>query len=666
MKFHRHLTTALLATASAPALAEMPSDTIVVTAARTEHRVMAPSLVLDGVALDERAPQAVADIFRSVPGVSMRVNSRGEAVVRIRGGEERQTSIFLDGAPLVTPWDGRVDLALLPAGLVRQVSVGKGAAPLEYGANAVAGVVDLNSVLAGDRFSVRAETQAGTGGIGSGSMIAAAPLGSGFSLVAGGALVSRDSERIANSSAVRFDPATDRRRTNTDLDGVSTFGALGYEDGANGIRLSWLHADVERGIAPQGDLDPALASPRYWRYPRWSLDQLTLGGRLRVTDGITLGATGWQQWFGQTIHAYRDNGYTTLRGRERGDDRTTGLRTTLTGDWGATVLRLSGTAQASTHFQRDAATSTGQASGFVDGPELRYRQRLYSMGGELDRKLGRHLDATLGVGIDRSETPLTGDKPAQKPTDAMSFYGALRYAASHDVRLTASLGRRARFPSPRELFGEALGRFLVNADLKPEQALLGDLSAQWHISDATKLETTFWFSDNDGTISQRIMLVDGVNRRQRYNMAGSFAYGIEASLNARLSPGLTAELGAAHQRGHARREPDGSRPILLQRPRHQLTAALDWSPMPALDLRAEVVNGGFAHDLSDSGAIIRLPAYTALNLRGFVTLGEIRDVGPLAIFVMADNLTDALILPQTGLPAPGRTIRIGVRIGGRP
>lgn len=661
----RLTTVALLATASTAAIAETPSDTIIVTAARGEHRVMAPSLVLDGAALDERAPQAVADLFRAVPGVTMRVNSRGEAVVRVRGSEERQTTVFLDGAPLATPWDGRVDLALLPAGLIRQVSVVKGAAPLEYGANAVAGVVDLNTVLAGERFSICAEAQAGTGGIGSGSAMIAAPLGSGFSLAAGGAIISRDGERIADRSAVPFDPATDRRRTNTDLDGTSSFAALGYGDGDNGIRLSWLHADVTRGIAAQGDLDPALSSPRFWRYPRWSLDQLTLGGRLRLADDVALRVTGWQQWFGQTIHAYRDSSYTALRSRERGDDRTSGLRATLTGDWGATALRLSGTAQTSTHVQRDASTATGQASSFVDGPELRYRQRFYSLGAEFDRKLAGRLDATLGIGIDRSETPLTGDKPSQKPTDAMSFYGALRYTPSDDIRLSASLGRRSRFPSPRELFGEALGRFLVNSDLKPEQALLGDLSARWQLRDETRLEATFWFSDNDGTISQRVVRVTGVNRRQRYNMAGSFAYGMEASLNTRLSSSLTAELGGALQRGHARREPDGSRPTLFQRPRHQLTAALDWSPIPALDLRAEAVNGGPAHDLADSGATIRLPGYTALNLRGFATLGQIRDVGPLAAFVIADNVTDALILSQTGLPAPGRSVRVGIRIGGR-
>lgn len=660
----RTLAVLWLATVSSAALAQTP-DEIVVTAARGEHRVTAPALILDGKALDERAPLAVADVFRTIPGIQMRVNSRGEAVVRVRGSEERQTSVFLDGAPLVTPWDGRVDLALLPAGLIRQILVVKGAAPIEYGANAVAGVVDLSTISAGDRFSLRAETQAGTGGIGTGSVIVATPLGSGLSLVVGGAIISRDGERIADRSAVPFDPSTNQLRANTDLDGVSNFAAIGYDKGDTAVRLSWLHADVERGVAAQGDLNPTISSPRYWRYPRWSLDQLTLAGRFRLADALSLRVTGWQQWFGQTIHAYRSNSYLTLRAREKGDDRTSGLRATLTGDWGNTVVRLSGTAQSSTHDQQDATTATGQASGFIDGQKLHYRQRLYSLGAEADHKITNGFDATIGFGIDRAETPLTGDKPAQRPNDAVSVYGALRYTPSESLRLVASLGRRTRFPSPRELFGEALGRFLISPDLVPERALLGDLAARWQVSDNSRIETSFWFSDNDGTISQRVVRVSGVNRRQRYNMAGSFAYGAEASFNTRLSPGLTFELGGAIQRGHARLEPDGSRPVLLQRPRHQLTAALDWSPLSALDLRAEIVKGGAAQDLLESGSVVRLPGYTTLNLKAFANLGDVKGIGPLAIFAIADNVNDALILPQTGFPAPGRTLRIGIRIGGR-
>ena len=51
----RLLTAALPGTVSNAALAETPSDTILVTAAPGKHRVTAPSLTFDGAALDDRA-----------------------------------------------------------------------------------------------------------------------------------------------------------------------------------------------------------------------------------------------------------------------------------------------------------------------------------------------------------------------------------------------------------------------------------------------------------------------------------------------------------------------------------------------------------------------------------------------------------------------------------
>lgn len=647
------------------AFAQETSSDIIVTAARRDGRVQAPALVINGAALDERAPVATADLFRAIPGLSLRVNSRGEAVVRVRGSEERQTIVFLDGAPLATPWDGRVDLALLPAGLIGRVSVIKGAAPLEYGADAVAGVVNLQTITAGDALDLRAEAQGGTNGQASLSAVGSTPLGSGLSLALGGAYISRDGERIADRSAVPFDPSASRQRTNTDLDGISSFAALGYEGEHGALRLSWLRADIERGIAVQGDLDPATSSPRFWRYPRWSLDQLTLAGSYRFSDTVSLRVTGWRQWFGQTIHAYRDASYMALRSREIGDDRTSGARATLSSDWGATALRLSGTAQTSTHRQTDASSASGLASDFIDGTPLRYRQNLFSVGGEMDQKLSSRLNATLGIGLDRAETPLTGDKPAQALNQAMSFYAGLRYRPIGNLSLSASLGRRSRFPSPREMFGEALGRFLANPELAPERALLGDLSAKWTVSEAVSIDANFWFTDNDGTISQRVVRVGNVNRRQRYNQVGSFAYGMEATVNARIASTLSAELGVAAQHVRTRMESDGTYPAVLQRPLHQLTAALDWSPVPALDMRAEIIHGAHAFDLSDSGNVIGLPASTSVNLRAFLGLGTVKGLGPLSLFAVADNLGDALILPQTGLPAPGRSLRLGIRLGGR-
>jgi len=118
---------------------------IVITAERSPARVLPPTTELDDAALLERQPRTAADAVEALPGVMVRTNSRGEAIARIRGSEERQTQAVLDGVPLAVPWDDRADIGVLPAGLIGAVRATKGVVPIEYGTNAVAGAMDLET-----------------------------------------------------------------------------------------------------------------------------------------------------------------------------------------------------------------------------------------------------------------------------------------------------------------------------------------------------------------------------------------------------------------------------------------------------------------------------------------------------------------------------------------
>ncbi len=214
-----HLRNVLLLLSAGPLTAAAQGygsvEEIVVTAAPTEDRVSPPSLVLDHEALQEFQPIATADVFRNVTGISLRTNSRGESVIRIRGAEERQTLVFLDGAPLATPWDGRADLALLPAGLIDRLEVKRGVVPIEYGANAVAGAVDLFTYLPERGTTLRAELQQGSLGSRNLNALAGVGLDNGWSFVAGASSIERDAERIADRASIAFDPSPNSERTNS-------------------------------------------------------------------------------------------------------------------------------------------------------------------------------------------------------------------------------------------------------------------------------------------------------------------------------------------------------------------------------------------------------------------------------------------------------------------
>ena len=657
---------------AAPALAQGQGagsmEEVILTAARGPTRASRPALVLDHEALQVRQPVAVADVFHTVTGVFVRTNSRGQAAPRIRGAEERQTLVFLDGAPLAAPWDGRADLSLLPAGLVDRIEVTRGLAPIEYGPNAVAGAIDLVTHVPQERTSLRAEIQGGSLGLRNINAVTGFDPDNGWSFVAAGSAIHRDAERIADKESVAFDPSTTRARTNTDMSGDSLFAAAAHAGDSHFLRASLLHGKAERGVAAQGDLNPATgglnpaaASPRFWRMPERDLTQATLNGNWNLREGVDLRLTGWQQWFDQTIDAYRDYSYTALRERERGRDRTTGARLALSTIVDRATLRFVATVQDSSHRQTDSATATGQAADFVEAPEHRYRQRLLTVGIEADLHLGDTLTSTVGIATDRAATPLTGDKPARESLSATGWSAGLRWTPSDKVSTVATLGQRSRFPTPRELFSVALGRFLVNPDLRPERSLLADFGVRYDASAALRLDFTLWANDSDDTLSQRVVTIDNSSRRQRFNTNGSLSCGVEAAAAVALTENLGASLSAGLQDHRVARDESGLRRNLLHRPGEQVNLALDWRAASNLDIRAELSYIGRAYDLAEDGADIHLPSSTSFGLRGVMTIGRTHD-RDIYLTAAVDNLTDALILPQSGLPAPGRSFHVGIRI----
>ncbi|PZN93997.1 MAG: hypothetical protein DCF31_10770 [Alphaproteobacteria bacterium] len=624
---------------------------IIVTAAEMDDRIMPPRLTADAAFLIERQPRNVGEMLRFLPGISAKTNSRGETIARVRGAEERQTQVFLDGAPLAVPWDGRIDIGVLPAGLVRSVEVAKGAVPIEYGTNAVAGAIDLRTT-GDDAQAAGGMVQAGSGGFGTASVFAGGDAGR-FHVQAAVAGVTRDAEPVARLGALPFSQATTGGRTNTDLDSLSLFGAIGYTGARVAARASLLQVTTRRGIAPESDRDPAVAAPRYWRYPDIDLTQLTVNARAELGAATTLRAVGWRQWFGQSIDSYGDAGYTLRQARQDDDDDTLGARLTLATAAAPFTMRLTGSAQTSRHAQVETDLRVGTA-----GPRRVYRQNLFTLGAELDAPVGP-ARATIGVAYDRATTPLTGDKPAQGAIDAMAFSVAVAGEVADATTLTVSGGRRTRFPSARELFGEALGRFLINPELRPETAWMADAALVWR-GDAANFTLNPFYQRGEDTIAQRVVRVDNVALRQRYNQSGTRVFGIDAMADFTLAPGLDVELfGTALS---ARADPgDAAFRTLLQRPSYEVGGALRYRPVEALLLRAEYRRVGPATDLDASGNRVALAAGDEVNLRG---QWRIADVGARAvsITVAVDNVGNDIITPQAGLPMAGRAVRMGLRV----
>jgi iron complex outermembrane recepter protein len=643
-----------LAQNTEPSEAANVAASIVVTAQRSENRVLPPQVGFDAEQLLETQPFNLGESLRGLSGVSIRVNSRGETIARVRGAEERQTAVFLDGAPFNVPWDGRIDLGVLPAGLIGNITVIKGAAPIEYGANAVSGVVDLQTRRgkpyggSGNGFTGVAET----GTLGFTNIAGVVTAGKDdFDVTLSGGYIKRDAVPVADRDALPFSQGPGNRRTNTDLESFSVFGAVGNRFGPFETRLSVIYNLSERGIAPESDRDPARFAPRYWRYPLIELTQVTFNAKAELGRNTNLILVAYDQKFNQQIDQFRDATYTALRTRQQDDDDTIGGRVTLASKFGPVDLRLSGSYQTSEHEQIDTPFPQN-----IPGPNLKFRQTLGSVGAEADVVAGKNTRFTVGAGYDRSTTPLTGDKPAQPSADAGTFSASVEQKFTDKLKLTITGGRRTRFAVARELFAEALGRFQPNPDLKPERATQIDASLNWS-DDRVSVTVNPYYINGNNTIVQRV-LANG--RRQRFNLSGTESYGLDADIRAKIVGGLGFSLAGNVQSSKADK---GAAPIrrLAQRPRYDVTAVLDYRLDDRAYIAAEIQSIGQARDIQADGSNVFLPKSTEFNLRGRLTLFRPKNGPHISLTASGDNLTNEVVTVQAGLPSPGRTFRVGIR-----
>jgi iron complex outermembrane receptor protein len=630
-------------------------DEVTVIELKRAWRALQPAVEIDRATINETAPATLTDIFRHLPSVGIRTNSRGEAVLRLRGSEERQTGIFLDGAPLSVPWDGRVDLSALPAGIVDQVRVTASAAPFEFGANSTLGVVEIRTPLKVQPGLVNAQAELGSQDSALLSAVGGFEAGP-VDWLFGGTLRTLGGEAVSSTSVIPYGPTRDGARVNTDLESSSLFVAASALPDWGAVRASLFSVGAERGIANAGHIDPASGSPRYWRYPHWRFNQLTINAAADLGNSTNLRSTVWLQHFEQTIDQYSDDSYSIVESSEHDEDKTLGMRMVLDRPFDAFDVRVVGNAQVTTHEQVD----TDHLSN-VRGPLQRFQEDLFSLGAEIDLAPG---DATLlsaGLSYNLAATPQAGGRESQADLSSWAANIAARWFPAEQWEVAATVGRRTRFPTLRELYGEALGQFVLNPDLRPETALLADLTFQreWRVKQM-RLRLAPWLTRIDDTLSTRTIVVDGVRLRQRYNLKGSLGHGFEAGIEWRIRDDLELRLNGNWQDHEARPETDGTRPVLYLRPETQLSLAIDYVFAQDWDLFLEVQHVGTALDEDEDGTVVRLPTSTEVNLRLFRTLRH-DDDGRWRAYAGIDNLSNDIVLPQLGLPLPGRTLSIGVR-----
>lgn len=621
------------------------------------------------------APTA-EEFLRRMPFIQMRANSRGEVQPDMRGANDRQIAVLVDGVPLTLGWDHRTDMSIIPLSAVRTVTLLRGLSSMLHGPNVLGGAIEFNvargpsAQAAAPRFSgaFSFDHEGGTSiGATSGTSFAR-DYANWFLTVGAG---HRDSPGVSLPGGARSDPELrrefladdDGRRLNSDRRLSDGFVSIRYQAAEGGWFSSLVTAaDGHRGVPPETHV----ADPRLWRYPNQS----------RIVVAMAGGTGEWRTSLGQgdleasfgldrsstEIDEYASPGYRLVA------DGETGVTTTLTG-------RVLGDHRFSAGPEIRSAFTIANVShdeAFRDGQTFNYQQRLWSLGTEIDVGSGNSSGArsgsamwSVGASLDGSDTPQSGDKPALSAMwDWGVRTGVTVLGSGGNVLYHAGLSRRTRFPSLRELYSGALGRFEPNPDLRPESLKAGEVGVTISAGDARLQLVGFHHRLGDGIVRTRTETPEGA-RLKRVNRDDIRSTGLEllaAGNRGRLNFGgdltlkrvriLDSSLGDEEQRAEYEPALSGTLNLGVLAPRDfNVTGFLRYRGVQYCE------NVEFAGlDRMDSSATLDVEA------------GRVFPIGAggggrrLSANVGIANLTDSTVLDQCGLPQPGRTLRIQFNI----
>ncbi len=630
-----------------------------ITAGRSATTVGGTSSIIvriDSLHLTPAAPLDMA--LREVPFLLVRTNSRGEAELSVRGSDSRQAAVLFDGLPLSIGWDHRSDASVFPTTGIGSVTVVRGLSTLLQGPNALGGVIDLG--LSSYRGEQPSRTQVGlrlgTDQLGTqalaGDFATPIEVGGGQLTFRAGAGY-RDVRTVALSRDVR-DQYTQHahERTNSDVNQRDGFLSARYlTPGGAWIGGSHSGYTLERGVMPELHI----TAPRFWRYPEQNraLSLFTAGtGRRHTAWGsgdaeLVVGRNGSYT----SIESFFDAAYDSIVGRETGDEATTTARLQADHSLGRGELRTA-----------MSYSGVRYLEGLNGAAPNEYEQRLWSGAFEVEQPLAGSLRLTAGYALDASTTPKTAGREALgRLSEWGGRLGVSSVAFNGRWRLHASANRRARFAALRELYSGALNRFEPNPALRPEVLVGGEVGA-------TLLSSRYQFQG----VAFRHGLRDAIvrttlpNRKfQRVNRDEMRSTGLEL-LGGVSTGALQLSADALIQRVRIE-DPavSGSERKPENQPDLRLGADVQFPAVAGVTVRASVDHSGRQYCVNpDTQRNQELAAQTWTGAgveRGFA-LGRGNLFSRLVASLALDNLTDAGVYDQCGLPQPGRTLRLGLAL----
>jgi len=602
-----------------------------------------PVMKIDNKIIQNSDAISINEISKQIPSVKIQNNSRGESQIYFRGSSTRQLTLFFDGVPLNIPWDNRIDLSLLPTNAIDNIEITKGIPSTIYGPNTISGVVNISSLKYNSKRSKQIKIMGGENyfqnysGYWSDKFKNLDYLISISYSSTDGFNLPKSFDHLENSEKLRI---------NSSSETLSGFAKIGYKfSNKSKMSLSFSSKSSKKNVPPEIDV----SSPRYWRYPEWKHSAIILNGTHGIYNGSNLSYSLSVTKFNMQIDQYKSINYNEIDDTEYNDDLTLYGRllysTVLSQN---SLLKFIASGLSSLHNEKFLLTGL---------TEIDYSLGTFSVGTEYEY-FNDNLFSIIGISFDGQSTPLNGLFPAK---EIISDYGAnfsLLYNLSPTLSTQLNIGRKTRFPTLREMFSGALGKFIPNPELKSEISYSAETGINYSHNNTTHQIIFFLSFVTDGIV--RTTISDTTFKR--INESEIRNYGLEFTNKIDISNKLKLNLNLSYLNSFAKNQDGEFVDTLEYKPQFILNGNLDYNISESFETIIEANYIGEEYALKDgTEGLKKLDNYLLVNFRLLYKI-PFSKYSSLEFFFRVNNIFDKLYYTQWGLPEAGRQFFIGTTL----
>lgn len=616
---------------------------IVVTARRAPASLISALKEIDSERMGKEGVLNVAQAVELTPGAYVSIGSRNEMIVQLRGIDQRQISVMLDGVPIYVPFDGYVDLGQIPISVVKKITVTEGNASVLYGPNSLGGSINILTAM-----PVRRSSKIRLFG-GSGQMFAyffqQSFLYNKFGFLLGAGQQRQDYFPLSENFNSTENEDGDERE-NSYYKKTDFFAKMSYRPNqTHHTSFSFSFIDDEKGLPAD------IYNPRYRRFPVWRKWVLNVSSSQKISDSVLGKVIFFYDKYDNTLDSYDDATYTTQIEKYAFhsiyDDYSFGSNIFLTHK-----LPELGELTWGINFKRDVHREQDD----YGKPWEKYKMDTYSFGAEHEFKPSEDFGFSGGLSVNVEDPVYANGQPLRDEIATLDGRLGAYYSISSNFEIFGSVGHKTRFPTLKELYSGYSDRNIPNPDLKEESAYNFEIGANFTFSPANKVELVLFDSEITNLIAQKIVLVDTVEKKQMDNIGKARNLGVELSVS--LKPEKRTTISGSYTFLKAKNLSDDRVSDKLEyRPEHRIRLQGEHNFDFGLILSLTANYVGKRSRLDDDGKDHQMPDYTLID--GKLSQSLYKNI---VLTFDAKNILDKDYQTEYGFPMPGRTLGGGLEI----